>query len=285
MKNKFLLDEIFSELIEVKRQFEQKLETGLKDFQDECGFVQNYNDYSEEYEIKTQNWLKLRHKWLTKEPQNSWLALRGLGFSRYEEQGKDAYDYFSKLEKKIQLPDDFKELLTKIGIEDGQYWASLKAGRYLGLGSVGEGLKYHPRYRKEIKLLFKEMSDLFPPLILNRTAFFCTINSEQFLFTWLLNKGDEAETSEILILDIVDRTISRLSNNMANFLLRGVECIKLEEKQDIYEPSEEVLQIIRQIDGDNVLPSKSAIYELDDLESFPDSWKKMLTKKDYEFEV
>ncbi len=285
MKNKFLLDAIFSELIEVRRHFEQKLETGLKAFQDECGFILNHNDYSEEYEIKTQNWLKLRHKWLTKEPQNSWLALRGLGFSRYEEQEKEAYDYFSKLEKNMQYPNDFKELLTEIGIEDGQYWASLKAGRYLGLGSVSEGLKYHPRYCKEIKTLFGEMEDLFPPIILNCTAFFCTIDSENFLFTWLLDKDDDAKTGEVLILNIVDRTISRLSNSIANFLLRGVECIKIEQVQNIYEPNEEVLQIIRQIDGDNVLPSKSAVYQLDDLDSFPDNWKKMLTKKDYEFEL
>lgn len=90
--------------------------------------------------------------------------------------------------------------------------------------------------------------------------------------TWLYNY--EVEDSEILFLDYEEQTIQIISNSMKNFTQRALRCYQESVEQNYFEPSDEVLKIIHEIDGDNVLPD-SYEYSLNFTEDWPEHWQEI----------
>lgn len=84
-----------------------------------------------------------------------------------------------------------------------------------------------------------------------------------------------AEDSEIVLVDHEERLIYVVSHSFKSFFARGLECIRLEEDQDYFYPSEPVERIIRSIDGEDVLPTIEtgrSVFFLDNDDEWPESW-------------
>lgn len=91
--------------------------------------------------------------------------------------------------------------------------------------------------------------------------------------TWLYD--NVVEDSEILFLDYEEQTIQIVSNSMKNFTQRALKCYHEDIEQDYFEPSDKALEIIREIDGDNVLPD-SYTYSLSFTEDWLEHWQEII---------
>ncbi len=88
------------------------------------------------------------------------------------------------------------------------------------------------------------------------------------------------EDSPVFIMDIIDRALYKVSNSVEKFFLRALECAKLGEVQDYFDPSEKVKKVIVSIDGDGVLPAienSVSEYPFDS-----DGWRVFLESKDFD---
>lgn len=92
--------------------------------------------------------------------------------------------------------------------------------------------------------------------------------------TWLYDR--EVEDSEILFLDYEANTIQIVSKSMKNFTQRALKCYQEKVEQDYFEPSDEALQIIHSIDGEDVLPDAYE-YSLTFTEDYPEHWQEIIT--------
>lgn len=95
--------------------------------------------------------------------------------------------------------------------------------------------------------------------------------------TWLYD--EEKEDGEILGYDFETGSFVIISHSMKNFAKRGIECCKINVAQDWLEPNEATLDIIKSIDGDNVLPN-SYEYKLDYYDDWLEHWQELLSEED-----
>lgn len=169
----------------------------------------------------------------------------------------------------VPLPTEFKGLYTwrngegkPCGIRPGFHWYDLS-------GASGVILDYQKDLViNQYPLLFRRLIPLF--------------HTDTRHDIFLLAHADPHVNGELILADVIEREFYRVSNSLANFLQivsKGWETGIYSENIDSEAPftyADAELAIIREIDGDNVLPFMEygvARFSFDDPQHWPDSWK------------
>lgn len=217
----------------------------------------------------------------------------GLFYERTAEKERAVNAAISKLPSK--LPTEAIELFyhiygkrgtleNPINCEDFDsydYAFSGDLGDYFGFSEYSSGLML-PRQEPDWFDVYNDKT-LFPPIFRRYFHPICNSQYPGDIFVWgcLPDENNDKE-AEVLVYFIQEGWIGLVSHSVANFLKRAQLCIKYGEEQDLYNPTYIVYNIIRSIDGDDVLPNREkAIFSIDEPEKWPAHWRKLLTPEDY----
>jgi hypothetical protein len=170
----------------------------------------------------------------------------------------------------LTLPSALERLLREIGGLAGS-----DAMQHFG-EDWNDDLGLFPRREK---VIIELINDGILPKFVRRFICLGHLSKIGFIGTWAASEG--TKEGEVLLLNLEERTITRVSNSLGNFLYRGLECLKLSLPQNYYFPEPEVARLIAAVDGNNILPNDDlghSQFSIDNTDVWPAAWKTVFAK-------
>lgn len=187
--------------------------------------------------------------------------LKGLGMDVWFGSGDSKAVIREMLDNRNQGGKDFhmpQNLLTYLG------FSSFTNGDFFGLGDDQFEIHRNSAFRVGIR------EGRVPPFMIR---FLVLLEREDgWIGVWLGPR--KVEDSEILHVDKDLRTIRIVSHSFENLVRRGLECAIEGVELNSFSPSERAREIIKKIEGDDVLPDGPS-WSFDDVDSWPESWREI----------